>query len=188
MAIDFNIPDNFNPLYNNNFHFEIMTLPKVSGFAQRFNMPGIRLGQAKQMTGNVDISIPGDKIDFEELEIQFLVDENLENFMEVFHWMLYLAFVRDTKQFYKLYNGETRFTETSDIILTTTTNKKNPNSRIHFVDAFPTNLTPVEFTNVDTTAQPVIASVMFSYKYYYFNSVDSTMNEGDEFLPIIKNI
>ena len=188
MAVDFTIPDNFNPLYNNNFHFEIMTLPKVSGFAQRFNMPGVRLSPATQATGNVDMSIPGDKLVFEELEIQFLVDENLENFMEVFHWMVYLAFVRDTEQFYKLYKGETRFTETSDIILTTTTNKKNPNSRIHFVDAFPTNLTPVEFTNVDSTQMPVIASIMFGYKYYYFRDVDSTMDEGDGFLPINKDI
>lgn len=178
MAKDFYFPDNFNPLYNNCFHFELLGLPKVSGFAQRFNMPGIRMNPARQYTGNVDITVPGDKIEFEELEIQFLVDEHLENFMEIFHWMCYLAFVRDTKQFEKMYQGQTQFTETSDIILTTTTNKKNPNSRIHFVDAFPTNLTPVEFTNVDATTTPVIASAMFSYKYYYFENVDSTMDEG----------
>lgn len=178
MAQDFQVPDNFNPLYNNNFHFEILSLPTVSGMAQKFNMPGIRLGTAQQMTGNVDVTRPGDKLQFEELEIQFLVDEGLQNFMEVFHWMVYLAFPRHSKQFYEMYRGNTRYTETSDIILTTTTNKKNPNSRIHFVDAFPTSLTPVEFSNVDTTSQPVIASAMFGYAYYYFEGVDSTMGEG----------
>ncbi len=178
MSQDFTTAEFYNPLYNNSFHFEILSLPKVSGFAQKFNMPGIRLGAMQQSTGNVDISRPGDKIQFEDLEIQFMVDENIENFMEIFHWMVYLAFPRDTEQFRALYNGETQFTETSDIILTTTTSKKNPNARIHFVDAFPTSLTPVEFANDETTEQPVKASAMFGYAYYYFENADSTLNEG----------
>lgn len=178
MPQDYFIADNFNPLYNNCFHFEIASLPKVSGFAQRFNMPGIRLNSAMQATGNVDISRPGDKLEFEDLEIAFLVDENLENFMEIFHWMCYLAFPRHTQQFEQMYSGQTQFTETSDIILTTTTNKKNPNSRIHFVDAFPSSLTPVEFSNTDTQTTPVLASALFAYKYYYFEDADKTMDEG----------
>lgn len=178
MAQDFTFPEYYNPLYNNNFHFEIRSLPKVCGFAQKFNMPGIRLNAMTQSSSNVDISRPGEKIQFEELEIQFMVDEFVENFMEIFHWMVFLAFPRDSKQFKALYQGETQFTETSDIILTTTSNKKNPLTRIHFVDAFPTSLTPVEFANNDSTSQPVIASAMFAYSHYYFEKSDQTMDEG----------
>jgi hypothetical protein len=180
MAFDLTIPQNFNPLYNDCFHFEIRELPKVSGFAQRFNMPGLRLGKARQVTPLVDFDIPGEKIEFEELEIAFLVDENIENFMEIYHWIVYLGFPRNTEQFKQMMNGRTRFTETSDIILTTTTNKHNPNRRIHFVDAFPVNLTPVEFTNVDQTTTPLIASAMFGYKYYYFEGQDETLDGIDK--------
>ena len=185
MPQDFYLPDNFNPLYNNSFHFEILSLPKVSGFAQRFNMPGIRLGRAIQASGNVDMDRPGEKIEFEDLEIGFLVDEHLENFMEIFHWMCFLAFPRHSQQFDRMYTGTTQFTETSDIILTTTTNKKNPNSKIHFVDCFPINLTPVEFSNVDQTTTPVLASAMFAYKYYYFEDSDETLDEG--FIQVGRN-
>ena len=176
MPINFTKADNINPLYSNCFHFEIKSLPHVSGMAQRFNMPGLNLGRAMQTSGNLDFPIPGDKITYEDLEIAFLVDENLENFMEIFHWMMYLGFARDTKQFYELYQGTTRFTETSDILLSVTTNKMNSNRIIHFVDAFPVVLTPVEFSNVDDAATPMTASAMFAYKYYYFEKQDETLD------------
>lgn len=177
MPADYNGPDKYNPIYNNCFHFEIRELPNVSMFAQRFNMPGVRLGAARRASPMVDYPIPGEKLDFEELEVGFMVDEFIENFMEIYHWMCYLGFPRDTEQFRKMFANETRFTETSDIILTSTTNKLNAARRVHFVDAFPTNLTPIEFSNIDQTTTPLIASVMFSYKYYYFDGQDETLDD-----------
>ena len=64
------------------FKFNILKLPKVEYFCTAANIPGISLGQANQPTPLKDIPIPGDKLDYESLSIQFLVDENLENYMD----------------------------------------------------------------------------------------------------------
>jgi hypothetical protein len=172
MAADLNLSENLNILGDNNFHFEIPELPNVSLFAQNFSIPGSSLGRAAVPTSNVDYNVPGEKIEFEDLVITFMVDEYLRNYMEVFNWMMALGFPESSDQFKALKEHHTPYQETSDIILTVTTNKFNPHTKIHFVDCFPTDLSPIDFTNVDTTISPVQATVTFDYSYYFFKPID----------------
>jgi hypothetical protein len=165
---DLELAQNLNILGNNNFHFEILELPGVSLFAQTFSIPGSSLGRAPVPNSNVDYNVPGEKMEFEDLVITFMVDEYLSNYMEVFNWMVALGFPQSTEQFRALKEHRTPYTETSDIVLTTTTNKFNPAVKLHFVDCFPTDLSPIDFTNVDVTVTPVQATVTFDYSYYYF--------------------
>ena len=46
-----------------------------------------------------DIPIPGDKLDYDNLNITFLVDENLENYREIHGWLTGLGFPKDHSQF-----------------------------------------------------------------------------------------
>lgn len=165
---DLNLAENLNILGNNNFHFEIHELPTVSLFSQDFSLPGITLGRAPVPTSAVDYNVPGEKIEYEDLVVTFMVDEFLKNYIEVFNWMTALGFPEDTKQFRDLKEGKTPYTETSDIILTVTTNKFNAHHEVHFIDCFPTDLSPVDFTNTDVTITPVQCTVTFDYSYYYF--------------------
>lgn len=169
---DLTLGENLNIIGDNNFHFEIKELPTVSLFAQNFSIPGTSLGRSPVPTSAVDYNVPSDKVEFEDLVITFMVDEYLKNYMEVFHWMMALGFPEDTKQFRDLKQGRTPYQETSDIILTVTTNKFNPHSEIHFIDCFPTDLSPVDFTNIDTTVSPIQTTVTFDYSYFYFKSID----------------
>ncbi len=166
--------EDLNILGNNNFHFEITELPTVSLFSQEFVIPGTSLGRAPIPTSNVDYNVPGDKIEFEDLVITFLVDEYLKGYMEVFNWMMALGFPRSSEQFRKLKEHRTPYTETSDIIVTVLTNKFNPHTKIRFVDCYPTDLSPVDFTNVDTTVEPVTATATFDYSYFYFSPLTNS--------------
>jgi len=168
---DLELAEHLNILGNNNFHFEIKELPGVSLFAQNFSIPGSNLGRAPVPNSNVDYNVPGEKVEFEDLVITFMIDEYISNYREVFNWMMALGFPESTEQFKALKEGRTQYSETSDIILTTTTNKFNPAVKIHFVDCFPTDLSPVDFTNVDTTVSPIQATVTFDYSYYYFETI-----------------
>lgn len=160
--------ENLNILGNNNFHFEIYELPQVSMFAQEFSLPGITLGRAPVATSAVDYNVPGEKIEYEDLVITFMVDEYLGNYIEVFNWMTSLGFPEDTQQFRDMKEGKTIYKEKSDIILTVTTNKFNPHHEVHFIDCFPTDLSPVDFTNTDVTITPIQSTVSFDYSYYFF--------------------
>ena len=77
MAIRKTIPgqiENRNFLAPTGFHFQIQRAPKVSYFGNMVNIPGITLGVAEQPTYLKDIPLPGDKMDFEDLTLRFLVE------------------------------------------------------------------------------------------------------------------
>lgn len=171
MPADLTLVENLNILHSNCFHFEIHEMPKVSLFAQEFSIPGTSIGRTPVPTSAVDYNIPSDKIEYEDLVISFMVDENLYNYMEVHRWMVHLGFPELTDQFRDLKEFKTPYKEKSDIILTTTTNKFNANNEIHFVDCFPTDLSPVDFVNTDTTVSPIICTVSFDYSYFYFKNI-----------------
>ena len=74
------------------FRFSISKLPKVEYFCTAANIPGISLGSAEQPTPLKDIPIPGDKLSYDNLEITFLIDENLENYREIHGWLTGIGF------------------------------------------------------------------------------------------------
>ena len=56
---------------------------------------GIALANTTQPTPLADIPIPGETITFSDLEVTFLVDENLENYREIHGWMYGLGFISE---------------------------------------------------------------------------------------------
>ena len=81
------------------FKFQVIKLPKVEYFCTSANLPGINLGTAEQITPLKDIPLPGDRLQYDTLTIQFLVDENLENYQEIHGWLRGLGFPEDHKEF-----------------------------------------------------------------------------------------
>ena len=169
---DLELAENLNILGNNNFHCEIHELPTVSLFLQEFSIPGCTLGRAPVPTSTLDYNVPGEKFEYEDLVITFMVDEYLKNFIEVFNWMTALGFPENSQQYKDLKEGRTPYTETSDIIVTTTTNKFQPNKEIVFTDCFPTDLSGVDMTNTDTTITPLQCTVTFDYSYFRFRDIN----------------
>ena len=65
------------------------------------------MGNATQPTYLKDLPIPGDKMEFEDLNVRFLVDENLENYMEIQNWMRGLGFPESLQEIYDLQDQKT---------------------------------------------------------------------------------
>ena len=74
------------------FKFTLSKFPKVSFFSNTARIPDITLGTAIQSNYLKDIDVPGDKLTYGELNVRFLVDENLENYMAMHNWLTGLGF------------------------------------------------------------------------------------------------
>ena len=100
-------PTKFDYASPTQFKFQLAKLPKVEYFTTACNIPGISLGTTLQPTPLADIPLPGDTVEFNDLEITFLVDENLENYREIHGWLTGIAFPEDHKEFANLgaYDG-----------------------------------------------------------------------------------
>ena len=90
---------NRNFLSPTGFKFVLDRSPKVAFFCNQANIPDITLGIAIQPTYFKDIDVPGDKIQFGDLNLRFLVDEDLGNYMEIQNWIRGLGYPEDIKQF-----------------------------------------------------------------------------------------
>jgi hypothetical protein len=156
------------------FKFTINRSPKVAFFSNSANIPGINLGIVVQPTYLKDIDTPGDKISFNDFTLRFLVDENLENYMEIQNWIRGLGFPESLDEIYAL-QREQRYVDTSgsklmniysDGTLQVLTSNSNPNFKIKFKDLWPYSLSDLNFDATDTDVQYLTAEVTFKYTIY----------------------
>lgn len=166
-ALD-NTPDNKNFLSPLNFKFFIKKTPYTNFFIQKVNLPSIRLNQVDTSNPFVKTPYSGDHIDFGTLNINFKVDEDLNNYLEIHKWIISLGFPENHDQYKDLsvkpvYTGDGIF---SDITLSILASTKTPNFEVTFVDAFPISLSDVYFNTMDTTVNFLSADATFKYTHY----------------------
>ena len=169
------------------FRFLINQLPKVQYFTTEANIPGITLGEGQFNTPLKDIELLGDKVTYEDLTITFIVDENLENYIEMHTWLTGIGFPKDRKQFSEFRSttsnmsvktrgesndiGDVRATTpelamTSDAVMTILTNINNPVVECRFKDVFPTSLSGLSYSQNQTDVEYLTAEVNFKYQIY----------------------
>ena len=81
------------------FKFSIAKTPKVEFYCNSARIPEITLGTAIQPSYLKDIDVPGDKLQYGDLSLRFLVDEEMENYMSIHNWLVGLGFPETAQQF-----------------------------------------------------------------------------------------
>jgi len=175
--------ENRNFLSPTGFKFTLTRFPKVSFFSNEANIPELTLGIANQPTYLKDIDIPGDKIIFGDLNLRFIVDENLENYNSIQNWIRGLGYPEKLSQFAELndsdaYGGANYVQKGlniySDGTLQILTSSQIPNFQIQFKDLFPYSLGTLIFDATQTDIQYFTADV--SFKYTIYNITDLSGN------------
>ena len=158
-------------------------LPKTTWFCTTANVPGITLGEAQYATPMSDMFITGDKLTFETLNITFIVDEELQNYREVWDWITGIGFpVKHSEWETALTKGDgavrtfgdpTTFEESnlySDATLIVYNSKNIPKVNVNFKNMFPTSLSSLEYSQELTDVEYFKASATFRYLYYEFET------------------
>ncbi len=157
------------------FKFVLQRSPKVAFFCNQANIPSMNMGNAVLPSYLRQLPIPGDEIEFENLNIRFLVDEDLKNYMEIFNWIRGIGTAESLSEFDRLeasstiqrISGHNIF---SDGTLHVLNNNLLSNFKVVFADLFPVSLTTLNFDATDTTNEYFTAEVGF--KYSIFNITD----------------
>ena len=178
-------PDQLDYASPTQFRFGIHQLPKVEFFTVSANLPGISAGTATHATPFKDIPIMGEKIDYSNLSISFIVDEYLENYISLHNWMIGIGFPKDREQF-RTFRDVTSNTPAdggipsvdligsatpdkamySDAFLQILSNKNNPILEVSFENAFPISLSALDFTQTATDVEYMVATAEFAYQIY----------------------
>ena len=175
------------PIINRNFlsptgfKFTLDRAKKVSFFCNQANIPDISLGVAEQPSYLKTIPVPGDKMQFGDLNLRFLVDEDLKNYMQIQHWMRGLGYPESLKEFFDLESEATmpaNFGQDGDNIYSDGTlqilsSSLVPNFQVVFKDLFPYSLTTLSFDATDTDIEFFTADVSFKYSIYNLTDLEN---------------
>ena len=169
------------------FLFKCNKLPKVEFFTTQVNLPGINLGDVVIPSPFKEIPVQGHTLTFENLELQFLVDEKLENYRELHQWLVGIGFPKARTQFSSFRKDESTTFPTAesvkgdvtksgvptgvqamygDATLTIMTSKNNPIIEVRFSDLYPVSLSGLAFNQQETDVTYLTATATFTYKLY----------------------
>ena len=178
----------------NQWRIRFDRLPLVTWFCTNANIPGITLGEAQFPTPMSDMPISGDKLTFDTLNIQFIVDEELKNYREIWEWLVGIGFPKQHSQFANvLSEGQvndnfpcasrqtyasqagtnTTKSETaiySDATMTFYNSKNIPKVEVHFRDLFPTSLGGIDLIVDAGDVEYIRVDASFRYMYYEFKN------------------
>lgn len=162
--------ENKNYLSPVGFKFNIVKTPKVDFFSNSARIPGIELGNIQVGNYLKAIDLPGDNIRFEDLNLQFIVDENLENYLEIHNWIYGLGYPESVSEFQDLITkpdgSKDQKEQYSDGTLAILNSNFNVSARVKFRDLYPISLSSLEFTATDNDYTYFTATVTFKYLFY----------------------
>ena len=158
------------------FKFSLAKTPKVNFFCNSARIPEIVLGTAVQPSYLKDIEVPGDKLQYGDFALRFLVDEELENYMSIHNWLTGLGYPETAKEFKDLTTDSDNQREPKEAFSDGSLHILNSNYRdvaiVKFSDLFPTSLTSLEFEATDTDINYFTAEVTFKYTVYNIVAAD----------------
>ncbi|NBW56973.1 hypothetical protein EBR43_04160 [bacterium] len=172
-------PTTYDYLRPNGFRFTIQDLPHVSYTCQSANIPLIDVGFATQPTPFVDVPVIGDKVNFGDFTITFLINEDMANYLELYAWLVAIGFPKSYNQFpdyiQKRMNRfpfvQNKFTSNDTIAYSDATlhilNSVNvASTKIVFRDLFPISLQALDFNITPSTIEYFVGIASFKFKYF----------------------
>ena len=168
-----------NYLRPNAFRFTVKELPGVAYTCQSANLPALTLGFAVQPSPFLDIPVVGDKNSFGDFTIRFLISEDMNNYLQLYEWLVALGFPNDYNQ-YRNFTGErlNRFpfvkdargmpisVAYSDATLTILDSNNVPKTNINFKDVFPVSVEALDFDITSSSVEFFVGIASFKYKTF----------------------
>ena len=173
------------------FKLVLTKTPKVDFLCQSANIPSISMGTAVQPSYLKDIAVPGDKVLYDDLNVRFLVDEKMENYLAIHKWITGLGYPESIGQYRQLKtddkrtdrivgdDGDPLYFQYSDATLQILSSNYKPSIHVNFKDAFPVALSTLDFDVTTRDYSFFTASVTFKYTIY--NITDPSGNRLDNF-------
>jgi phage tail-like protein len=128
----------------------------IEFFTVSANIPSVSLPEVVAGFRNQSGFLPGDKLQYDALQVRISVDENLVVFKEIFDWMH-----GNTK------NSELNFKDVSLIVLNSHNNKS---ATYTFINAHPTSMGQIDLNSQVQDVEYAVIDVTFRYDYFKISS------------------
>jgi hypothetical protein len=160
-----NLAPNFAQGYN--FEIVIPSLPVVSALAQDFLIPALTLNPVEVPNRFQDYTLAGEKLLYGEIDIGFIMDVQMDAYVEIHNWMKLMAGAYDQV-------AEERRLLHNDITLQLLNNHKHLVRTFKFIDAWPTSLGAASY---DLATAGQVKSIL-TLKFSAFTITPNTTSQG----------
>ena len=154
------------------FKLEIEAFPHVSYHASNCQIPGVTIDQPEFATPHRNMILPGSKITFDPFNLSFFIDDDLNNYKEIYYWLLNITFQDQKLVTYK-----------SDMTLHILNGDLTPKTSVKFINAHPTLLSEISFDSSYSEPEPLMGFITMEYDYFIFDG-DNPIDTQPEDLTI----
>ena len=151
------------------FRFVIQRLPYTTFFTQNVSLPGVSINPVEQGTPFKTLYFTGDRLIYDQVSVTFRVNENMDNYLEIYNWMVGLSFPDRFSQFANLEASEQGLY--SDASLMIMSSGKTPNVQYKLKDIFPINLSNIDLDTTSGDIDYVTATATFQLGSYDIETV-----------------
>lgn len=169
-------PEDINFLSPLIFRLQLKRTPNLTYFVQNVNLPGIHINPTQGHPNPfTNIPYPGDHVDFDELTVNFKVQENMADWLEIYNWMIGIGFPENHAQYAAIDNALPGSGDEvkSDISLVVMNSERIPKFNIIFRDAFPITLSSIIFDQAQSDVNYATAACTFKYTLYEFDNLNT---------------
>lgn len=167
------LTENFNYLQPTSFKLVIdrRNYPNLEFFCQNVTHPGMIMSAVELPYQKVaGVPMPGDKLTFNELSCNIILDENLLGYSEMFDWIRRLLDTdmdtnvptRAQRRGNSLQNPPTY----ADITLSILSSHNNQTKQVRYIDCVPTSLGDIVFESTSDGSQFITYNASFRFNYF----------------------
>lgn len=150
-----------NYLSPTSFTVTIDRIPNVEFFTQKVNIPDVNGAPVETQTPLGRIFDTPDTLNYGDLDLSFIVDEDMKNYLEIFRWLEGMGSPDNQSQYQNLKDQDGL---NSDITVLVNNSHKNPNVVFRFKDCFPTSISSIalDITSSDTVYTEATATFRYT--------------------------
>ena len=167
-----NLTENFNYLQPTSFKLTIdrRNYPNLEFFCQNITHPGMIMSAVELPYQKVSgVPFPGDKLTFNELSCNIILDDNFKGYSEMFDWMRRLLDnnlngvpSRAQRRGNAMVNPPTY----ADITLSILSSHNNLTKQVRYIDCVPTSLGDIVFESTASGTEFIVFSSSFRFNYF----------------------
>ena len=166
-------PENTNYLQPTKFLLTFDRMPTVQYFCTSINIPGVSVGQAPINFPSLTVYAPGNQITYNNLNVEFNIDEELVGWRELYNWFRSFASPDGTDERNTLTKIQTLNKSDikpwyTDATLTVLNALNNPTLRVQFINVFPISLSDLNFDAKLSADNIMVGNANFVYEQYKF--------------------
>lgn len=156
-----------NFLQSNQFQLIIPSFEATRFLSTTFNIPNINLPSVGADTPFSKMKFAGDKPDYSPLEFEFIIDEQMINFYEIYEWLMCIGYAESFENYvsFKKKNRSQPLGE-QDIKVVVLNSKNMPVRTFTFFNAIPVSLSTRQMDSTVSDIEYMRGTVIFDYDYY----------------------